>query len=91
MSGFGTSSPFYDFKVLFDKLVNDYRIAVVERAGYGWSNISSNSGDLDTVLAETRRALKLAGEKPPYVLFPHSMPDWKHYTGLTFIQKKLRQ
>ncbi len=73
MSGFGASSPFYDFKVLFNKLANDYRIAVVERAGYGWSDISSSSRDLDNVLEETRRALKLAGEKPPYVLFPHSM------------------
>ena len=73
MSGFGTSSPFYDFKALFNKLANDYRIAVVERAGYGWSDISSSPRDLDTVLEETRRALQLAGEKPPYVLFPHSM------------------
>ena len=73
MSGFGTPSPVYDFKVLFDKLASDYKIAVVERAGYGWSNISSSPRDLDTVLKETRKALNLAGEKPPYVLFPHSM------------------
>ena len=73
MSGFGTSSPLYDFKVLFDKLAKDYKIAVVERAGYGWSEISSSPRDIDTVLKETRQALKLAGEKGPYVLFPHSM------------------
>ena len=73
MSGFGTSSPFYDFEFLFDKLAKDYRIAVVERAGYGWSEISSSSRDIDTVLKETRQALKLAGEEGPYVLFPHSM------------------
>jgi len=73
MSGFGTSSPVYDFKVLFDKLAKDYKIAVVERAGYGWSDISSSSRDIDTVLKETRQALKLAGEEGPYVLFPHSM------------------
>ena len=73
MSGFGTSSPFYDFEFLFDKLAKDYRIAVVERAGYGWSDISSSPRDIDTVLKETRQALKLAGEEGPYVLFPHSM------------------
>ncbi len=73
MSGLGTSSPVYDFKVLYDKLSNDYRIAVVERAGYGWSDISSRSRDIDTVLKETRAALELSGEEPPYVLFPHSM------------------
>ena len=73
MSGLGTSSPVYDFQVLYNKLSNDYRIAVVERAGYGWSDISSSPRDVDTVLEETRRALKLAGESPPYVLFPHSL------------------
>ncbi|MFW6281180.1 MAG: alpha/beta hydrolase [Halanaerobium sp.] len=73
MSGLGTSSPYYDFKVLFEKLSDDYRIVVVERAGYGWSEISSADRDLETVLHETRTALKLAGEKAPYVLFPHSL------------------
>lgn len=73
MAGHGTASPVYDFKVLYDKLTEDYRIAVVERAGYGWSDITSSPRDIDTVLAETRTALQLAGEDPPYVLFPHSM------------------
>ena len=73
MSGLGTASPYYDFKVLFEKLSDDYRIAVVERAGYGWSEISSADRDLETVLKETRTALELAGEKAPYVLFPHSL------------------
>ncbi len=73
MSGFGTSSPVYDFKALYDNLANDYRVAVVERAGYGWSDITSSPRDIDTVLEETRTALQLAGENPPYVLFPHSM------------------
>jgi pimeloyl-ACP methyl ester carboxylesterase len=73
MSGFGTPSPVYDFKALYDELSDDYRVAVVERAGYGWSDITSSPRDIDTVLEETRRALQLAGERPPYVLFPHSM------------------
>jgi pimeloyl-ACP methyl ester carboxylesterase len=73
LSGFGTSAPYFDFKPLFGKLSRDYRIAVVERFGYGWSDISSRPRDLETVLAETRRALRHAGEPPPYVLFPHSM------------------
>ena len=73
MAGLGTASPVYDFKVLYEKLSQDHRIAVVERAGYGWSDISSSSRDIDTVLEETRRALRLAGENPPYILFPHSM------------------
>ena len=73
LSGFGTSSPVYDFQALYSRLTDDYRIAVVERAGYGWSSVSESPRDLDTVLAETRTALTRAGETPPYVLVPHSM------------------
>lgn len=73
MSGLGTSSPVYDFQALYSQLSDDYRIAVVERAGYGWSDITSSSRDIDTVLEETRTALAGAGENPPYFLFPHSL------------------
>lgn len=73
LSGSGTSAPTLDFKALYGRLSDEYRIAVVERAGYGWSEIGNTPRDIDTVLAETRLALQLAGESPPYVLFPHSM------------------
>ncbi|MBS3792876.1 alpha/beta hydrolase [Candidatus Bipolaricaulota bacterium] len=54
-------------------MTDDYRIAVVEKPGYGWSEGSSSSRDIDTTLGETRKALNLAGEDGPYVLVPHSM------------------
>ncbi|MFD0712130.1 alpha/beta fold hydrolase [Paenibacillus sp. GCM10027626] len=73
MSGGGTSSPVLDFKGLYSKLSDRYRIAVVEKAGYGYSETADVSREIDTILEETRTALSLAGEKPPYVLFPHSM------------------
>lgn len=73
MAGHGTSSPVIDFKPLWSRMSDHYRIAVVERSGYGWSESSNTSRDLDTVLAETRTALKLSGEDGPYVLVPHSM------------------
>jgi len=52
---------------------DEYRIVVVEKAGYGWSETSSSSRDIDTMLEETRKALNLSGENGPYVLIPHSM------------------
>ncbi len=73
MSGLGTSSPLYDFKVLSDKLSNDYKVLIIERAGYGWSDITKSPRDIDTVLEETRKALNISGEDSPFVLFPHSM------------------
>lgn len=73
MSGHGTSCPTIDFKPLWTRMSDEYRIVVVEKAGYGWSETSSSSRDIDTMLEETRKALKLSGEDGPYVLVPHSM------------------
>ena len=73
MAGHGTINPALDFRPLWMKLADDYRIAVVEKSGYGWSEPSKSPRDLDTMLEETRKALDTAGENPPYVLFPHSM------------------
>jgi pimeloyl-ACP methyl ester carboxylesterase len=73
LAGHGTSCPTIDFKLLWKRLIGEHRIAVVERAGYGWSEPSSSPRDIETILQETRRALELAGVKGPYILVPHSM------------------
>ena len=73
LAGHGTSCPTLDFKPLWLKMMDEYRIAVVERPGYGWSETSDNPRDINTMLQETREALRRAGEKGPYVLMPHSM------------------
>lgn len=73
LSGSGTAAPVYDFKVLYEQLAAHYRIVVVERSGYGYSEISGASRDIDTVMEETRAALALAGESAPYILMPHSI------------------
>ena len=73
MAGHGTSNPTLDFKPLWMRLVDDYRIAVVEKSGYGWSETSNSPRDIDTLLEETRKALELSGEKGPFILVPHSM------------------
>lgn len=73
MSGGGTSAPMLDFKPLWSKLLDQYQIAVIEKAGYGWSDIADVSRDIDVILEETRTALEKSGIKPPYVLAAHSM------------------
>lgn len=73
MSGGGTSAPVLDFKALYTRLSNQYRTVVIEKAGYGYSETAKISRDIDTLVEESRAALTLAGEKAPYVLFPHSM------------------
>jgi pimeloyl-ACP methyl ester carboxylesterase len=73
MAGHGTSNPTLDFKPVWMRMIDEYRIAVIEKSGYGWSETSNSPRDIDTTLEETRKVLELAGEKAPYVLFPHSM------------------
>ena len=73
MSGGGTSSPTLDFKSLYSLLSDTYRIVVVEKAGYGFSDIADIDRDIDTILSETRTALSKAGISGPYILCPHSM------------------
>lgn len=73
MSGGGTSSPVLDFKSLYSLLSDKYRIVVVEKAGYGFSEVTDTDRDIDTILAETREALIKCGILGPYILLPHSM------------------
>lgn len=73
LSGGGTCSPILDFKSLYSLLSNEYKIAVVEKYGYGFSDVVDEQRDIDTMLSETRMALEKAGIEEPYVLCPHSM------------------
>ncbi len=73
LSGGGTPSPILDFKSLYSQLADEYKIAVVEKFGYGFSDDSDRSRDIDTMLDDTRKALSEAGVQAPYVLCPHSL------------------
>ncbi len=73
MSGGGTCSPILDFKSLYSLLSDEYKIVVVEKFGYGFSDIVNKSRDIDSILEDTRTALSKAGLTAPYVLCPHSM------------------
>ena len=73
LSGSGTCSPILDFKSLYSLLRDDYRIVVVEKFGYGYSDVVDEDRNIQTILSETRLALNKAGIEGPYVLCPHSM------------------
>ena len=73
MSGHCTVSPVYDFKVLYEKLLHDFRVIVIEKFGYGYSDIYKSSCDIDTLVSIQRQALEALGEAGPYILAPHSM------------------
>ena len=73
LSGAGTASPILDFKDLYNGLSKQYKIVVVERAGYGYSEDTSKSRDVSEVLSETRQALAKAHVSGPYIILSHSM------------------
>ena len=73
LSGAGIASPILDFKNLSDSLSQKYKVVVVERAGYGFSEDSDRSRDVMEVLSETRQALAQAHVSGPYVIISHSM------------------
>lgn len=73
LSGAGIASPILDFKNLSDSLSKKYKVVVVERAGYGFSEDSDRSRDVMEVLSETRQALVQAHVSGPYVIISHSM------------------
>ena len=84
MAGHCTIAPVYDFKVLYEKLTQDLRVIVVEKFGYGYSDIWDSPCDIDTLVSVQRQTLAAIGEEGPYILAPHSM------SGLEAIRWKQR-
>ena len=73
MSGGGEVSPILGYSPLYRKLSDTYKIAVVEKFGYGFSDVVDGERDFDTILRQDREALQKAGVEAPYILCPHSM------------------
>lgn len=73
LSGAGIASPILDFKNLLAPLSKKFKVVVVERAGYGFSEDSDQSRDVMMVLSETRQALSQANISGPFIILSHSM------------------
>ena len=50
LSGSATVAPVYDFKILYRKLLRDFRVIVLEKFGYGFSDDIDDERDIDTIL-----------------------------------------
>lgn len=55
---------------LFDELKDDYRLVLIERSGYGFSEVSNSPRDIDTILEDSRAALKEAKIMSEVTLVP---------------------
>lgn len=76
MAGNGVTCPVLEYKPIYRRMSKKYRIAVIEKAGYGFSEGTDEPRTIENLVAADREALRKAGIEPPYVLAPHS------YSGL---------
>lgn len=73
LAGSGVTAPVLEYKPLYEKFIDTFQIAVVEKAGYGFSEWNTGAKrDVLTMVNESREALKNAGVQPPYILVAHS-------------------
>ena len=89
MSVSGTVAPVYDFKILYEKLSKNFRVIVMEKFGYGYSDIFDSPADIETLISTQKKALEAAGEMGPYILMPHSMSGIEALYWLKCIRMKL--
>lgn len=73
LAGSGTECPTYDFKPLWNLMAGKINMVIVERPGYGWSGNTELPRDIDTILEETRSALRQANISGPFIPAPHSL------------------
>ena len=72
LAGAGTPSPILDFKPLTDRLKDDYKVVIIEKFGYGYSDEIDGERTVDIITEQDRQALSKAGVEAPYILCPHS-------------------
>lgn len=76
MAGSGDAAPILGYKRFIERFEKEYKVVVIEKFGYGYSDAFDGSRDVETRVEQDREALKAAGVEGPYILCPHS------YSGL---------
>lgn len=79
MAGSGDAAPIIDYKDFADRFDKDFRVVIVEKFGYGFSDGFDGSRSVDTRVCQQRKALQSLGIEGPFILCPHS------YSGLESI------
>lgn len=72
-AGYQIPGGYVDFYPLYKEISKHARVAVYDKPGYGWSDITDASRDIDTMTKEIHEVLSKSGEKPPYIYVAHSI------------------
>ena len=73
LSGSGVPSPILEYRPLYSQLSDEYRIVVIERFGYGFSDETEEERTFETIVRQDREALSSVDIHEPVILCPHSM------------------
>ncbi len=73
MSGWGDTSPYVNFLPLCKDLSTDAKVVIIERFGYGLSDVVKEERTFDKIVENDRECLSKAGIEGPFVLCPHSI------------------
>jgi len=73
LSGYGPNDYSIGIRTLTDLLSDNNRIVIIDRAGYGLSDDTSEPQTAERIVSDLRTALQSAGIEGPYVLLPHSL------------------
>ncbi|WP_411170708.1 alpha/beta hydrolase [Clostridium sp. MB05] len=82
--GLNEPSAYADFYPLYNVISKHAKVAVYDKPGHGWSEITDVSRDIDSIVDEMHTTLSESGQKPPYVLVGHSLAS---LTSIRFAQK----
>lgn len=71
--GLNEPSSYADFYPLYNEISKYTKIAIYDRPGHGWSQVTDVPRDIDSIVEEMHTALVESGQKPPYILVGHSL------------------
>ncbi|WP_315120911.1 alpha/beta hydrolase [uncultured Clostridium sp.] len=72
LSGHTTPSAYADFYPLYNEISKYTKIATYDRPGHGWSEVTDEPRNIDSIVEEMHTALIESGQKAPYILVGHS-------------------
>ena len=72
LPGSMTPSPIFDFKPLYEMLTDKYKVVVMEKFGYGYSDEYEGERSVDVITSQDRETLAALNIEGPYILVPHS-------------------
>lgn len=81
--GLNEPSSYADFYPLYSEISKYTKVAVYDRPGHGWSEVTDEPRDIDSIVEEMHTALLESGQKPPYILVGHSLAS---LTSIRFAQ-----